>query len=44
MRGSFGRDSVRGFFERADGTRVWRLPYDMTEDLVKPEDVTPKPK
>jgi len=32
------------YFANADGTRVWRLPYDMTEDFAKPEDVTLKTK
>lgn len=30
------------YFVNADGTRVWRLPYDMTGDFAKPEEVTPK--
>jgi hypothetical protein len=30
----------RLYFTNADGTRVWRLPYEMTEDFVKPEEIS----
>ena len=29
------------YFANADGTRTWRLPYDMTSDFASPEEVTP---
>ena len=32
----------RLYFCNADGTRVFRLPYDMDEDFVKPEEVSPR--